>query len=112
MDNPTYHIKVRYAVECIKHLLPHVDAATSLVLVGDLSQCRLGSLDSAVREPIDVENPVFRESYGRLTIPLSGLNKYELKKELLPHIGLRQRITEVQLERYGRFVFSSFISKN
>jgi hypothetical protein len=112
MDNPTYQIKVRYAVECVKHLLPQVDAATSLVLVGDLSQCRSGKLEGVMREPISVENPVFSESYGRLTIPLSGLNKYALKKELLPHIGLRQRITEVQLERYGRFVFSSFISKN
>jgi len=105
MENPTYHIKVRYAVECVKHLLPQVDAATSLVLVGDLSQCRLSRLDGVVLEPIEVENPVFSESYGRLTIPLSGLNKYELKKNLLPRIGLRQRITEVQLERYGRLLF-------
>ena len=105
MDNPTYHIKVCYAVECVKHLLPQVDAATSLVLVGDLSQCRLGQLDGVVREPIAVENPVFSESYGRLTIPLSGLNKYELKKNQLPRIGLRQRLTEVQLERYGRLLF-------
>ncbi|MAT98875.1 MAG: hypothetical protein CL608_17155 [Anaerolineaceae bacterium] len=105
MENPTYQIKVRYAVECVKHLLPQVDAATSLVLVGDLSQCRLGKLDGAVRESIVVENPVFRESYGRLTIPLSGLNKYELKKNQLPRIGLRQRISEVQLERYGRLLF-------
>jgi hypothetical protein len=105
MDNPTYQIKVRYAVECVKLLLPQVDAATSLVLVGDLSQCRFGSLDGVVQEAIAVENPVFRESYGRLTIPLSGLNKYELKKNQLPRIGLRQRITEVQLERYGRLLF-------
>ncbi len=105
MDNPTYQIKVRYAVECVKHLLPQVDAATSLVLVGDLSQCRLGKLDGVVREPIAVENPVFSESYGRLTIPLSGLNKYELKKNQLPRIGLRQCINEVQLERYGRLLF-------
>ncbi len=105
MENPTYQIKVRYAVECVKHLLPQVDAATSLVLVGDLSQCRLGKLDGVLHEPIAVENPVFRESYGRLTIPLSGLNKYELKKNQLPRIGLRQRITEVQLERYGRLLF-------
>jgi hypothetical protein len=105
MENPTYQIKVRYAVECVKHLLPQVDAATSLVLVGDLSQCRIGKLDGTVVEPIKVENPVFSESYGRLTIPLSGLNKYQLKKELLHRLGLRQLITEVQLERYGRLLF-------
>lgn len=105
MENPIYQIKVRYAVECVKHLLPQVDAATSLVLVGDLSQCRLSSLDGVVREAITVENPVFSESYGRLTIPLSGLNKYELKKNQLPRLGLRQRITDVQLERYGRLHF-------
>ena len=103
MEHPTYQVNVRYAVEFIKQLLPHVDAATSLVLVGDLSQCR-GKLDGAVREAIEVENPVFGESYGRLIIPLSGLNKYELKKNMLHRVGLRQLITEVQLERYGRLL--------
>ncbi len=105
MDHPTYQINVRYAVECVKHLLPQVDAATSLVLVGDLSQCRFGSLEGVVRETIEVENMVFCESYGRFIIPLSGLNKYELKKNQLHRIGLRQLITEVQLERYGRLLF-------
>ncbi len=74
MEHPTYQVNVRYAVEFVKHLLPQVDVATSLVLVGDLSQCR-GKLDGAVRETIEVENPVFGESYGRLSIPLSGVNK-------------------------------------
>lgn len=104
MEHPTYQLNVRYAVECVKQLLPQVDAATSLILVGDLSQCR-GKLDGAVREAIEVENPVFSESYGRLNIPLSGLNKYELKKNQLHRIGLRHLITEVQLERYGRLLF-------
>lgn len=105
MEHPTYQVNVRYAVECVKQLLPQVDAATSLILVGDLSQCRLGKLDGVEREPIVVENPVFSESYGRLIIPLNGPNKYELKKNYLHRIGLRQRITEVQLERYGRLLF-------
>ena len=104
MEHPTYHVNVRYAVECVKQLLPQVDAATSLILVGDLSQCR-GKLEGVVREAIEVENPVFSQSYGRLIVPLSGLNKYELKKNMLHRIGLRQLITEVQLERYGRLLF-------
>jgi len=104
MEHPTYHVNVRYAVECVKQLLPQVDAATSLILVGDLSQCR-GKLEGAVREAIEVENPVFSQSHGRFIIPLSGLNKYELKKNMLHRIGLRQLITEVQLERYGRLLF-------
>lgn len=105
MEHPTYQVQVRYAVECVKLLLPQVDAATSLVLVGDLSQCRFGKLDGVVREEIEVENPLFGESYGRLIIPLSGLNKYELKKNLMHRIGLRHLITEVQLVRYGRLLF-------
>ena len=105
MEHPTYHLNVRYAVECVKQLLPQVDAATSLVLVGDLSQCRLSHLEGAVREPIPVENPVFSESYGRLAIPLSGTNKYQLKKNLLHRLGIRSLISEVQLERYGRLLF-------
>ncbi|WP_420630329.1 hypothetical protein [Candidatus Leptofilum sp.] len=105
MEHPTYHVKVRYAVECVKQLLPQVDAATSLVLVGDLSQCRFSKLDSVVREAIAVENPVFSESHGRLIVPLSGVNKFQLKNQLLHRIGLRQLITEVQLERYGRLLF-------
>ena len=104
MEHPTYQLNVRYAVECVKQLLPQVDAATSLILVGDLSQCR-GKLEGVVREAIEVENPVFSQSYGRLIVPLSGLNKYELKKNMLHRIGLRQLITEVQLERYGRLLF-------
>ena len=103
MEHPTYQLNVRYAVEFVKQLLPQVDAATSLILVGDLSQCR-GKLDGAVREAIEVENPVFSQSHGRFIIPLSGLNKYELKKNMLHRIGLRQLITEVQLERYGRLL--------
>lgn len=105
MENPTYQIQVRYAVECVKQLLPQVDAATSLVLVGDLSQCRLSNLEDAVREPILVENPVYSASYGRLAIPLSGTNKYQLKKHLLHRMGIRNLINEVQLERYGRLLF-------
>ncbi|VAW31137.1 hypothetical protein MNBD_CHLOROFLEXI01-4464 [hydrothermal vent metagenome] len=105
MENPTYHVQVRYAVECVKQLLPQVDAATCLVLVGDLSQCRLSNLDGVVREAISVENSVYQDSYGRLTIPLSGLNKYQLKKHLLHRIGIRHLIREVQLERYGRLLF-------
>jgi hypothetical protein len=105
MENPTYHVHVRYAVECVKQLLPQVDAATSLVLVGDLSQCRLSNLSGVVREAIPVENVIYQESYGRLTIPLSGLNKYQLKKHLLHHMGIRNLISEVQLERYGRLLF-------
>ena len=105
MENPTYHVQVRYAVECVKQLLPQVDAATSLVLVGDLSQCRLTNLSGVVREAIPVENVIYQDSYGRLTIPLSGLNKYQLKKHLLQRIGIRNLISEVQLERYGRLLF-------
>ena len=105
MEHPTYQLNVRYAVEFVKQLLPQVDAATSLILVGDLSQCRFGKLNGVVREEIEVENPVFSKSYGRLVIPLNGLNKYELKKNLLHRVGLRQLITEVQLERYGRLLF-------
>ena len=52
-----------------------------------------------------MENPVFRESYGRLIIPLNGPNKYEIKKNFLHRVGLRQLIAEVQLERYGRLLF-------
>ena len=59
MEHPTYQAQVRYAVECVKQLLPQVDVATSLVLVGDLSQCRFGKLDGVVREEIEVENPSF-----------------------------------------------------
>ena len=103
MEHPTYQLNVRYAVEFVKQLLPQVDAATSLILVGDLSQCR-GKLEGAVREAIEVENPVFSQSHGRFIIPLSGLNKYELKKNMLHRIGLRQLITEVQMERYGRLL--------
>ncbi|GJM40644.1 MAG: hypothetical protein DHS20C20_09260 [Ardenticatenaceae bacterium] len=105
MENPTYHAQVRYAVECVKQLLPQVDAATSLILVGDLSQCRFGKLEGVVREEIEVENPLFGESHGRLIVPLNGLNKYALKKNLMHRIGLRQLITEVQLVRYGRLLF-------
>jgi len=105
MENSTYQVHVRYAVECVKQLLPQVDAATCLVLVGDLSQCRLSNLDGVVREAIPVENSVYQESYGRLTIPLSGLNKYQLKKHLLHRMGIRSLIREVQLERYGRLLF-------
>ncbi|WP_420644687.1 hypothetical protein [Candidatus Leptofilum sp.] len=105
MENPIYQIQVRYAVECVKQLLPQVDTATSLVLVGDLSQCRLSRLDGVVREPIAVENPVFSASYGRLAIPLNGLNKYELKNNLLHRLGIRSLINDVQLERYGRLLF-------
>ncbi|MCP4422442.1 MAG: hypothetical protein GY805_38015 [Chloroflexi bacterium] len=105
MENPTYQVHVRYAVECVRLLLPQVDATTSLVLIGDLSQCRLSNLNGVVREPIPVENSVYQESYGRLIIPLSGLNKYQLKKHLLHRVGIRSLINEVQLERYGRLLF-------
>ena len=105
MENPTYHVQVRYAVECVKQLLPQVDDATCLVMAGDLSQCRLTNLDGVVREAIQVENPLYGDSYGRLIIPLGGLNKYQLKNHLLHRMGIRSLISEVQMERYGRLLF-------
>ena len=80
MFNPAYKIKVNYSVELMKYLLSQVDEATCLVLVGDLSQFRSRGLTAVNREEIEVDKSVYQDSYGRLYIPLSGPNKYILKK--------------------------------
>jgi hypothetical protein len=51
-----------------------------------------------------VANEVYQASHGRVRIPLSGLNKYHLKQEVLARVGLRALIGEVQVERYGRLL--------
>ena len=105
MHNPAYRIQVNYSVELLKRLLSQVDEATCLVLVGDLSRFRPRDLMAVHREEIQVENSLFQESYGRLYIPLHGPNKYILKNDVLPFVGLRQLIRDVLLERYGRLLF-------
>jgi len=107
MDNPTYHVQVKYAVEFLRQLLSQVDEAAGLVLIGDLSQFRPHDLLGVTREEIPVANEVYRASHGRVRIPLLGLNKYHLKKEVLAHVGLRTLVQEVQVERYGRLLCSA-----
>lgn len=105
MQNPAYKIKVNFSVELMKYLLSQVDEATCLVLEGDLSRYRAGGLTAVNREALEMENSVYQDSYGRLSIPLSGPNKYILKKEVLPFVGIRQLIRDVFMERYGRLLF-------
>ncbi|HRQ36865.1 MAG TPA: hypothetical protein PLD25_03000 [Chloroflexota bacterium] len=104
MENPTYHVQVKYSVEFLRQLLSQVDEAAGLVLVGDLSQFRPQELLGVTREEIPVTNVVYQASYGRVHIPLLGLNKYHLKKEVLARVGLRTLVCEVQVERYGRLL--------
>lgn len=107
MRNPTYQARVMLSTEFLKQLLHQVDAVTSLVVAGDLSQYRGFGCDGVVREPIEVEDEVYSASHGRLYIPLTGDNKYRLKKEVLPAVGIRTLIKDVMLERYGRLLFES-----
>lgn len=107
MNEFAYRVDVKLTIECLKQLLPLADAATNLVLVGDLSQFRAWDLDGLTVEEIPVADAIFQESHGRLSIPLSGVNKFALKKEVLPLIGIRTRIQDVYLERYGRLLFSA-----
>lgn len=104
MQNPSYQVDVKLAVEFVKQLLTQVDEAAGLVLIGDLSRFRIGDLLGVTREEIPVADAVYRASYGRVHIPLLGLNKYHLKKEGLAHVGLRTLVQEVQVERYGRLL--------
>jgi hypothetical protein len=107
MDYQTFHARARAAIEFLNQLLYQVDDATQLVLVGDLSRFRDQGLFNVEIEPIPVENELYSESHGRLHIPLSGLNKFQLKKEVLPLIGIRTHIREVELVRYGRLLFQA-----
>ncbi len=107
MQNPAYQVKAKLSIELLKQLLHQVDAMTSLVLVGDLSQFRASGLTDVTRDEIVVEDAVFQASHGRLSIPLSGNNKYIVKKEILPSVGIKTRIRDVQLVRYGRLLFSA-----
>ncbi|MCP5098614.1 MAG: hypothetical protein GY943_23940 [Chloroflexi bacterium] len=107
MKNPAYEVDVMLSTELIKQLLHQVDAMTSLVLVGKLSRFRESGLYGVVREEIPVENDVYGASHGRLFIPLTGKNKYLIKKEVLPAIGIRTLIEDVMLERYGRLLFEA-----
>lgn len=110
MINPTYQAKVKQSIELLKQLLHQADDAAWLVLAGNLSQCRTHGLTDAVREElpqeeIPVDNELYHASYGRLSIPLTGSNKYVLKKEVLPHINMRTDIHAVMMQRYGRMLF-------
>ncbi len=112
MINPAYQVTVKQSVELLKQLLHQADDATWLILAGNLSQCRTHSLTGVVREAlpreeIPVENEVYHASYGRLSIPLTGGNKYALKKEVLPFINMRTHIQAVTMQRYGRMLFTA-----
>ncbi len=106
MQNPAYQVKAKLSIELLKQLLHQVDAMTSLVLVGDLSQFRASGLVGVTRDEIVIDDhDVYQASHGQIHIPLSGNNKYLVKKEILPSVGIKTRIRDVQLERYGRLLF-------
>lgn len=107
MESPAYQVHVKHSIELLKQLLHQVDEATWLVLAGDLSQFRDRGLAGVAREAIPVANELYSPSYGRVHIPLSGENKFTLKVEVLPYVGMRTRIQEVSLQRYGRLLFTA-----
>ncbi len=86
-----------------------MDEAAGLVLVGDLSQFRPQGLLGVTREEIPVANELYQASHGRVHIPLLGLNKYHLKKEVLARVGLRMLITEVPGRRLAGRLFPTGI---
>lgn len=108
MKNPAYQVDVKHAVELLKQLLHQVDEATWLVLAGDLSQFRNRALTDVAREAIPVVNELYSASYGRVCIPLTGENKFRLKVEVLPYVGIRTCVQEVSLQRYGRLLFAAY----
>lgn len=107
MNSYAYRVDVKFAIELIKQLLTQADDATALVLVGDLSQFREFGLSGVTREELPEIDDVYRESYGRVYVPLTGANKFRLKKDVLPLVGIRTRIQEVEMQRYGRLLFSA-----
>jgi len=108
VENLAYQVDVKHAIELLKQLLHQVDESTWLVLVGDLSQFRARSLTGVAREVIPVTNDLYSASYGRVYIPLTGENKFTLKVEVLPFVGLRTSIREVSLQRYGHLLFATY----
>lgn len=108
MNSPAYQVEVKHSVELLKQLLHQVDEATWLVLAGDLSHFRERVLADVAREAIPVADELYSASYGRVHIPLTGENKFALKVEVLPFVGIRVCIQEVFLQRYGRLLFAAY----
>ena len=105
MSQLAYQVDVQQSIELIKQLLPVFDVAAELVLVGELTRYRDRMLEDISVEETAVDDSLYAPSYGRLHIPLSGKNKYALKKVVLSRIGIRTHIEEVMIERYGRLHF-------
>ena len=108
VKNPAYQVDVKHSVELLKQLLHQVDEATWLILAGNLSQFRDRALVEVTREAIPVANELYSASYGRVYIPLTGENKFGLKVEVLPLVGMRTYIQEVLLQRYGHLLFAAY----
>ena len=87
MEDPTYHVQVKYAVEFLRQLLSQVDEAAGLVLVGDLSQFRPHGLLGVTREEMC---EVFLQVAIYCGIP-AGIDSVRVAREALAEVDAAGR---------------------
>jgi hypothetical protein len=90
-------------------LLDAFGADAHLSLEGDLSKCNLDGIPVLSTEPrgVLVRNTLSPQQ-DFVIIPLNEATKDQIKQQVLPTVGIRNRVHHVMIESGGQLVFASY----
>ena len=109
MTEMHYRLTVRQPIKLMEAFLDVFGTDARLSLEGDLSKCNLHDIPVLSTEPMGVlaRNTVSPQQ-DFVIIPLNETTKDQIKRQILPTVGIRNRVHHVMIENDGQLVFASY----
>ncbi len=108
MTEMRYRLTVRRPIKLMEALLDVFGTGARLSLEGDLSKCNLRGIPVLSTEPSGVlVRHTLSPRQDFVIILLDETTKDQIKRQILPVVGIRNRVHHVLIERDGRLVFVS-----
>src|SRR5512140_1787732 len=106
MTEMRYRLTVRQPIKVMEALLDVFGTDAHLSLEGDLSKCNLDGIPVLSTEPrgVLVRNTLSPQQ-DFIIIPLNEATKDQIKRQILPTVGIRNRVHHVMIESGGQLVF-------
>ena len=107
----TYQVRVREPVEFVRAALDHFQPDCLLSLEGDLSHCDTAHVPGASSEPTDVlRRSTISPKQEFIVLPVTAETRETISREVLPQVGLKNRVLHVQVASGGRLVLGAYDS--
>ncbi len=104
-----YRLVVRHPMKLLAAILDEFRGDGRLSLEGDLSQCDLRGISVVANEPIGVlrRNTLYPQQ-DFVVLPLDADTPELIKRQILPRVGIRNRVIHLPIEKGGKLVFAAY----